>query len=79
MDPFIGQLLWGLFFTAVAALLAPRPQPPKPSDLDDFNIPMVREGTEVGKIYGTVWIKNPHVVWYGDLRTEAIKSKSGKK
>ncbi len=72
MDPFFTQLLWGLFFTAVAAFLAPRPKPPTPSDLDDFNIPMVREGSEVGKVYGTAWIKNPQVVWYGDLKTEAI-------
>ena len=29
-------------------------------------------------VFGTVWLRSPNVLWYGDLRAEPIK-KGGKK
>jgi hypothetical protein len=78
MDPFT-QLLIGLFLSFVGALFAPKPKPPKPGKLEDFAIPKATEGDVIGKVFGTVMIEDASVGWYGDLKTTAIKSKSGKK
>ncbi|WP_212525845.1 vWA domain-containing protein [Actibacterium sp. MT2.3-13A] len=71
------NLIIGLIFTAISYLLTPKPKGPKPGTLDDFGIPRAAEGDEIGKIYGTVWIKSPQVAWYGDLRTEKIRKGGG--
>lgn len=75
----IGKLVIGLVFSFVAALLTPKPKAPKAAGLEDFDIPKANEGDEIGKVFGTVLIRDPTVHWYGHLRTEAIKSKGGKK
>ena len=72
-------LLRGLLFFFISVLLRPKPPTPKPATLDDLNVPRASEGDEVGKVYGTVWIKSPQVVWYGDLLSTPITSRSGKK
>lgn len=73
------NLLVNLAIAAVAYLLAPKPEPPSSADIEDFDIPIAKEGKVIRKIYGTRWISDPQVVWYGDLRKSAIKSSSGKK
>ena len=78
MFPIIGRLLLAVVATYVAYLLTPKPKGPEPSTLQDFDIPKAEEGTEIPKVFGTVEIKSPSVVWYGDLRLIAIKAK-GKK
>ena len=73
------NLLIGLLFSAISYLLTPKPKGPSPASLDDFNIPKAIEGDEIGKAYGTVWVKSPHIAWYGDFGTTPIKSSGGKK
>jgi hypothetical protein len=72
------NLIIGLIFTAISWLLRPKPEPPKPNT-SDFNVPLTKEGAEIGKVYGTVWIRSPQIVWWGDRKTEKIKAKQGKK
>lgn len=79
MPGWLVNLLIGIAFSAIAALLRPKPQPPAAGTLDDFNIPRTEEGAEIGKIYGTVLIKNPQVADYGDFDTVPIRSRTGKK
>lgn len=78
MFAIFGRLLLAVVATYVAYLLTPKPKGPEPSTLQDFDIPKAEEGTEIPKVFGTVEIKSPSVVWYGDLRLIAIKAK-GKK
>lgn len=59
--------------------LAPKPKPPKPASITDFDVPTAQEGREIPVIFGTVWVTGPNVLWYGDLGTAPIKKKSGKK
>lgn len=47
----------------------------QPADIDDFRIPTADEGREIPVIFGTKDIKNANVVWYGNLKTEAIRVK----
>jgi hypothetical protein len=54
-------------------ILIPKPQNVKPASLDDFDVPVVEEGKEIGVLSGTEMLKGPNVTWWGDLRTKAIK------
>lgn len=72
------QIGLAILSALVLYLLRPKIEGPRPATMDDFDIPKTKEGEEIGLVFGTVWIKDPQVVWYGDLRTEAIKSSGGK-
>jgi hypothetical protein len=51
----------------------------KPAAMEDIGVPTATEGRPVPVLFGTRLIENPNVVWWGDLRTVAIKSKGGGK
>lgn len=76
---FIIQIVIMLVSSYVAWALAPKPPAPKSSTLDDFDVPKAEEGTPIGVVFGSVIIKAPTLVWWGDLSTEKIKTKSSKK
>ena len=61
-------LLYALVFVA-SELLRPKPkfENAKPAGLGDFSFPTATEGRSVPLVWGTVQIKGPNVVWYGDL------------
>lgn len=63
----------------VVAALTPKPAPPKPAALDDFDAPTAEEGRAIPVVFGTVWVTGPNVVWYGDLGVQPIQGKGGKK
>lgn len=54
--------------------LTPKPPVPKPDSLKDIEVPTAEAGRPIPVAYGTVMIKSPNVVWYGDLDTSPIKS-----
>lgn len=64
---------------AVSYALQPKPQSVKPAGLGDFNVPTAEAGREIPVLFGTRDISGPNVVWYGDLRTVAVKKSGGKK
>lgn len=80
-------MVWQIIYYAVAAIVAaivtvalqPKPDIPKPAVLDDFDVPTAEEGRPIPVVFGTVWIRGPNVLWYGDLRSVAIRKKGGKK
>lgn len=61
---------------ALQAAMAPKPQKPTPGKLDT---PTAQEGDSIPVVFGTVVIKQSNIIWYGDARTVAIRSKGGKK
>lgn len=63
----------------ISYALAPKPPVPKPASLQDFDAPTAEEGRPVPVIFGTVWMRGPNVLWYGDLRSTPIRTKGGKK
>lgn len=73
------------FFIGVAlALVAsyalfPKPENQRPATLDEVEVPTAEEGRCIPVLFGCRDIKGPNIVWYGDLRTVAIKSSGGKK
>jgi hypothetical protein len=63
--------------TVVMALLAPRPPDQKPSALGDFQAPTAETGRIIPVAFGTVKMAGPNVTWYGDLRIDPIRVRSG--
>lgn len=63
----------------LSTLLQPKVEPPPRAGLSDFTVPTAEEGREIPVLFGTRRINSPNVVWYGHLRTEAIRKKGGKK
>lgn len=63
----------------VSYSMIPKPQTKPPAGLGDIKAPTAEEGREIPVLFGTRDLAGPNVVWYGDLRTEAIKKKGGKK
>ena len=74
----IAYLVIGL---VLAMALMPKPKMPgmKPATLDDFDAPTAEEGREIPVLFGTRDIAGPNCVWYGHLKSKAIKKKGGKK
>lgn len=73
------QLILLVVSAIVSYALRPKPPVPKPSALEDFDIPVAEQGRPIPVVFGTVHITGPNVLWYGDLRNTAIKQKGGKK
>ena len=72
----IALLIASAFITVA---LTPKPERPKPASLEDFDFPQIDETTPQSVVFGDVWISDWIVLWYGNLRSTAIKSKGGKK
>lgn len=77
-------MAWIFAVVFIAALvvsysMVPKPQSQPPAGLGDFQVPTAEEGREIPVLFGTRDITGPNVVWYGDLRTVAVKKKGGKK
>lgn len=60
---------------AITAAMTPKTSISK----GQLDIPVAEDGTNLRVVFGTVLIKDPNLVWYGDSRTSAIYSDSGKK
>jgi hypothetical protein len=43
------------------------------ADPDQMDVPTVKEGTKYTILFGTHWIENPVIAWWGDIKTTAIE------
>ena len=68
--------LFAVFFV-LSQLLKPKPQleNARPANLGDFQFPTATEDRVVPIVWGTVRLKGPNVIWYGNFRQRAIKKK----
>lgn len=67
-----------VFIVAFAVAYATMPKPQGPT-LGTVESPTAEEGRAIPVLFGTRVISSVNVVWYGDIRTEAVKKKGGKK
>lgn len=72
--------MWFFLILAVSFVLAlsvrmPAPKARPPAGLGDFNFPTAEEGREIPVVFGTRDVQGPNVVWYGHLKSVAIKKK----
>lgn len=64
--------LWVASFVLSYAL-QPKVKGPKAAGLSDFTVPTAEVGRPIPVLFGERDIQAPNIVWYGDLRTKAIK------
>lgn len=69
---FIGTLVLAFAFM-------PKAQNAPPPSKSDVTSPTAEVGREIGVLFGTRDVEGANVVWYGDIKLKAIKSKGGKK
>lgn len=77
----MANLIYYIVMIIIAILsyvLRPKPPTPKPATLEEFELPSPDEGTPQRVIFGERRKKEWEILWYGNLRTAKIKSKSGK-
>lgn len=65
-------LIW-IAVTALAYVLAPKPQTQPPPGIGEIKVPTAEEGREIPVLFGTRNIDGPNVVWFGDIKTEPHK------
>ena len=74
---FIALVVISIVLFVASILLAPKPkfENARPQALGDFQFPTATETRAVMIVWGTVDLKGPNVIWYGDLKVVAIKKK----
>lgn len=73
---FFFQVVMFVVSSYISALLAPKPQNAQPGKIT--NMPLADAGTPIPVLFGTRYIKQPNVVWWGDVATSPINVSSGK-
>jgi hypothetical protein len=73
---FIQIIIW-VIIAIISALLAPKQQAPVPGIPDA--VPAIADDQPIPVVFGTVWLTQNNVCWYGDLRTSPIHASSGGK
>ena len=76
--------MWWYLAVFIVALvvsysMVPKPETRPPAGLDEIQAPTAEVGREIPVLFGRRKLEGPNVVWYGHLRTVAIKKKGGKK
>ncbi len=78
-DAFIMLALFAAsaLLSALTTKAPTRPANAVPAGLGEFDIPQIAEGTPQTIVFGDCWIKDPQILWYGNLRSEAITKSVG--
>ena len=69
------QFIFFIVSTILTYVLREKPKNAVPGRID---LPSVEEGRKIGVLFGSRWIKSPHLFWWGDVRTTPVKAKGGK-
>lgn len=62
-----------LIVAVVSSVLRPKTQTLKPASMDELTLPTTEFGRTIIKVWGRRRIRDPHLNYYGDFKTEAIK------
>lgn len=65
MFTFLVQILVSVVLSLLAYLFAPKPKTPK-RDFQQMENPTSEAGVPVPVVFGTVTLKSPNFLWYGD-------------
>lgn len=66
MFMFLIQIVVSIALSYLAYLLAPKPKQPKPAAAAEMENPTADAGRPIPVVFGTVTIKGPNVLWYGE-------------
>ena len=78
MELIIAVIIITIIAAVLAAVLVKPPSVPNlvPSALQ--NIPLVEQGKPIPVVFGTRFIRQPNVMWWGNVEAETIYSDGGK-
>ena len=77
--PLLVQLLITVALAVITYLITPKPKTEKLKAANAVDVPTTEAGRTLPVIFGTVMIRDPNVVWFGDMKVKAVKKSGGKK
>lgn len=77
--PLLAQIGIGVALQIIGFLLMPKPKAPPPPSTDDLENPVVAEGQEIPVVFGTITIKDPAIIWWGQKQSRSRTIESDKK
>lgn len=72
---FLVMFLVAIAVSYVAYLLAPKPKQPR-HEAADLEYPTVSAGRPIPVVFGTITLKSPNVLWYGEKRVREYEVKA---
>lgn len=63
----------------LAIALAPKQKKPPPPPIEQVEGPISDEGDSIPVVFGTVYLEQTCMVWYGDQRVEELREEVDKK
>lgn len=66
-------LLISLALNVVSYILTPKPKGPKADAVKDLENPTAEAGRELPVVFGTMTIKSPNCLWYGNKSSRTYK------
>lgn len=66
MNPFVVSLIVSLVVSVVSMILMPKPKQAKGAQAQELDSPTASAGSPVPVAYGSIAIKAPNCLWYGD-------------
>lgn len=73
MFTFIVQILVSIALSFLAYLLAPKPKQAKPAAATEMENPTADAGRPIPVVFGTITIKAPNFLWYGEKTVKEYK------
>lgn len=70
---FIIQFVIALVLAVISYILAPKPKTPKPEAAKDMENPTAEAGMPIPVVFGTVTLKSPNCLWFGEKRISTYK------
>lgn len=77
--PFLVQLAIGVGLMILGYMLMPKPKQPKPPSTEDLDDPTAEAGRPIPVIFGSMKVKSPNVMWYGDKESRHRRARTGGK
>jgi len=77
-EQIVVALVMMVVSAAIQVAMAPETSTPD-REAGSMDVPTAEEGGTIKVVFGTVIIKDPNVIWYGDPKITEIKSSGGGK
>ncbi len=74
----MNYIIFAIIVIILAVALQPKPPGVKPPSLSELEVPTAVQGRPVPKVFGTVILQSPNIVWYGDLGYNKVVASGGK-
>lgn len=65
---FIVQIIVSIVQALLSYFFAPKPKTPKPASATEMENPTADAGRPIPVVFGTITIKGPNFLWYGDKK-----------